>query len=63
MCEIGMLRDGFTYQVSNWICWGMCRESGEEPIRVPLSNGTVRQYKRVCSPISREAGQFGYVLL
>ena len=31
----------------------MCRESGEEPIRVPPSNGTVRQYKRVCSPISR----------
>ena len=41
----------------------MCRESEEEPIRVPHSNGTVRQYKRACSPISQEAGQFRYVIL
>ena len=29
MCETGMLRDGLTYQVSNWIYWGCAGRAGK----------------------------------
>ena len=62
MCGIGILRDGFTYQVSNWICWGCAGRAVKSrfaylPLTVQSASikGFARQFLG--------AGQFGYMLV